>query len=352
MAYRRYFLSILLIFLIPVIASALTVANENLELKIYETNGRFSLYSLGEDGKKTALFLDRDPRTTLLTLLVGNKTYSMGDSFEYRQTIEELDSGVEIVWKSRAYTVRERLLLSATELTVRISVENNSETTVNMGIRVLLDTSLGEDGNHFYADGIMIEKETDFVWAAPEEIESIEEGNASLVITLNGRGITDPDRVVLANWKRLTDDSWTFEANQNRDFSLLPYSVDDSAVAIYYDPTAVEPSSSRAVSYRLSSQRTIHKIVLPSIESFSPTPSTTSTTSTTSTIATSTVEVPPDSPPADFSGILEEMSKIDALLEKIERVIQSESEPSQSEIISLQNDLEELEKQRSEYADN
>ncbi|MAG14180.1 MAG: hypothetical protein CMN78_06250 [Spirochaetales bacterium] len=351
---KRFLMSIPLAILMPAIILGLTVSNENLELKVYEANGRYSLYSITEDGKKASLFLDQDPRTTTLTLLVGNKTYRLGDSFEFRQTVEELDSGAEIIWASRAYTIKERFILSDAGLTVRLTIENSSETTANMGLRLLLDTSLGEEGDHFLADGIVVENETDYVWAAPVEIESVAEDETTLVITLSGAGITDPDRVVLANWKRLNDESWAFEANLNRDFSLLPYSIDDSAVAIYYDPTDIEAGSSRTVSYRLSSERTVQEIVLPNLDSLTTTSSsstsTTSSTSATTETTTSTAEVPPDTRPSDLPGVLEEMSKIDSLLEQIDGLIRSDTEPTQADINALQNVLEQLEKQRSEYA--
>ena len=70
-------------------------------------------------------------------------------------------------------------------------------------------------------------------------------------LTLSGDGITDPDRVVVANWKRLNDASWTYESNQTRDFSLLPYSIDDSAIALYYEPATVASSTIRTATYTI-----------------------------------------------------------------------------------------------------
>jgi hypothetical protein len=45
--------------------------------------------------------------------------------------------------------------------------------------------------------------------------------------------------VVFANWKRLNDASWSYTTSSARNFNLLPYSVNDSAVAQYYEPRKV-----------------------------------------------------------------------------------------------------------------
>jgi hypothetical protein len=59
----------------------------------------------------------------------------------------------------------------------------------------------------------------------------------------SGAGVTVPDRVVFANWKRLSDASWSYESSADRTFSQLPYSVNDSAVSQYYDPRAIPPGT-------------------------------------------------------------------------------------------------------------
>ena len=48
--------------------------------------------------------------------------------------------------------------------------------------------------------------------------------------------------MAFANWKRLSDATWDFDTSGARGFSLLPYSVNDSAVAQYYDPRPIPRS--------------------------------------------------------------------------------------------------------------
>ena len=58
-------------------------------------------------------------------------------------------------------------------------------------------------------------------------------------VDTSGPGITVPDKIVFANWKRLNDAPWMFDTSPSRNFSELPYSVNDSAVSQYYDPRPV-----------------------------------------------------------------------------------------------------------------
>ena len=57
-----------------------------------------------------------------------------------------------------------------------------------------------------------------------------------LMVMCSGAGITVPDKIVFANWKRLSDASWIYDASTSRNFSMLPYSVNDSAACEYFDP--------------------------------------------------------------------------------------------------------------------
>jgi hypothetical protein len=53
--------------------------------------------------------------------------------------------------------------------------------------------------------------------------------------------------VVLANWKRLSETTYDYRVDTDRTFSLLPYSIDDSAAAVYYGADQLAPGDSRRI---------------------------------------------------------------------------------------------------------
>jgi hypothetical protein len=72
--------------------------------------------------------------------------------------------------------------------------------------------------------------------------------------SVSGDGITVPDLIHFANWKRLNDTAWKTPFYNGRNFNLLPYSIDDSAVCYYYEPAAIDTRKSRAITLVLASR--------------------------------------------------------------------------------------------------
>jgi hypothetical protein len=69
------------------------------------------------------------------------------------------------------------------------------------------------------------------------------------MIQIAGDGIDRPDKILLSNWKRLADASWGFEANGQRNFTLTPYSINDSAAALFWEPQGVARGGTRKISF-------------------------------------------------------------------------------------------------------
>jgi hypothetical protein len=68
-----------------------------------------------------------------------------------------------------------------------------------------------------------------------------------LMCMTGGSDITAPDRIIFANWKRLSDAAWDYTTSSNRNFNLMPYSINDSAVCMYYDPVDIPEGQSREI---------------------------------------------------------------------------------------------------------
>jgi hypothetical protein len=331
---KRTLLAAILLVSIAVLASGVTISSDKLELIVFDSNGRFSLYAIEDSGKKTALLVDEDPRTTVLTVLAGSKIYRMGDSFEFRQSIESTDDTVNITWSAPIITVKETFKIDGSKLQITLTIENTSEQNIEIGVRYLLDTKLGEKGVHFAADDLPVATETDYVWATPYELVTSDGEDVDLHLMLSGDGITDPDRVVVANWKRLNDSSWTFQSNQDRDFSLLPYSINDSAVALYFEPEQVPSSTVKSLSYVLDWVKT---------------GSTLSTAETTTEQESELSGTGVDAETID--AILSEIVKIDSFLILLDRFINGDEPPTSAEIDSLKERLSQIEKEKEDISE-
>lgn len=253
---------LIIIFLISPSLWSLETVNGRIKLILHEGIGRFSLYyQTNLSGSKyLPLFVDQDPRTSAIRLVIDDKIIKPGESSKFKERAELTSSGARFVWESS----RIRIIMDFTFIASRtatlndgvkitISLENISDQSLEAGIRFLLDTYLGEEkAPHFSTDSeSQINQETTITprdsvdyWLSPW---SQDPANIGLQCPLNQEGITRPDKIVFANWKRLNDISWSYETSSSRNFNLLPYSINDSAVCHYYEPARLRPGTIREI---------------------------------------------------------------------------------------------------------
>jgi hypothetical protein len=229
--------------------TALEIKEGRIKLVLHESTGKFSAYYLTDisDNDYTPLFLDQDPRTTSLSLIIGNKVHRMGESSAFRQSIERTDNGARFVWRSSSVEVSEDFMFISSErspvtngFVLKITVKNTSEQSITTEVRYIFDTYLGEEsGEHFKTDVIRrVSGETTFTkYTVPEYVLSPSDNPDfdGFQIMTNASGITVPDKMILANWKRLNDATWDYETSAARNFNQLPYSINDSGIALYFE---------------------------------------------------------------------------------------------------------------------
>ncbi|MFP4385382.1 MAG: hypothetical protein ACLFST_14995 [Spirochaetia bacterium] len=233
-----------------------------MKLTLHEGIGRFSPYYLTEIRAEEylPLFVAEDPRTSYISVSLDNRVYRLGDSGLFSLDTDISSDRAVFTWKSSEITVRQefRFITSpnaslADGIKMDITLTNISEKAVSAGVRLLIDTYLGEDSNlHFITketSGISGEKTVvpsadQTFWISKENRQA----KTGLRWEIYGTGITSPDKVIFANWKRLTETPWEYETNTGRNFNLLPYSINDSAAAVYYNPSRLETGKSRTIS--------------------------------------------------------------------------------------------------------
>jgi len=241
--------------------NALEVKSGRMKLVLHEDIGRFSLYYL-EDLKQDTyvpLFLDQDPRTSFITVLENNRIHKMGETGGFTLSTEKTAQGARFIWKSSSVEVVEDFKPATAQggrlaagLRISLQITNTSEKTSKIGARFLVDTYLGEkSGIHFKtAQKNSYSHEAEIIPSAAQWYvlsPSSDYEDVALQTMLFGGGVTVPSRVVLANWKRLTESPWDYQVNPSRNFNLLPYSIDDSAEALYYNPVSVDRGQTREI---------------------------------------------------------------------------------------------------------
>ncbi len=229
----------------------LDLTEGRLRLTLHDGIGRFSLGYLSNtrESAYTPLLVAQDPRTTMLSLVVGNKVYRMGEGSEFAESSEKTETGARFIWKSSLLTVSEDFSFlsssassAADGLRIDLTIRNTSRQDLSVGARYLFDTYLGEASFQHFRTNVLADVTKELTlsgtalpqyWVSPLSNDAEELG---LQVMTSGEGISVPDRIVFANWKRLSDASWSYTTSSARNFNLLPYSVNDSAVCQYYEP--------------------------------------------------------------------------------------------------------------------
>lgn len=253
----------LFVLLFPVTLGAAEFREGRIKLVLHENTGRFSLYYLTDIKKETyeALFVDQDPRTSFLGILVDDKAYRMGESSAFRLRINT-DSSAKpaLVFESAFLSVSEEFsfiragsgtLVDGVRIDIRLT--NKGERQIPVGIRFLLDTKLGEGGSApFSTDKRVIGSET---LVSPKDGDQwwfSKNDTAGLMGSIQVPGVDPPESVVFANWKRLNDAPWKSSVSPGRNFNYLPYSVGDSALCYYFETKPLDRGAERVVSILLA----------------------------------------------------------------------------------------------------
>lgn len=248
--------------LFPCAASALEVKEGLVKIVINEQNARVSVYRLVDiaKGKYESFLFDQDPRTSFATLSIDGKQARLGDASDYHFVVSRTDTGALIEFRSSFCAVREAVDFAksvgsalADGVRVAFELENVSEHDASIGLRFLADTYLAEkSGFHFASDkNQKIGLESDITVDTGESWISTPSEKTNFMIQLGGQGVDRPSHVILANWKRITDASWSFEVNAQRNFTLVPYSINDSAAALFWDPEQVARGATRRISFAM-----------------------------------------------------------------------------------------------------
>lgn len=351
---RRSIIAIVAFAYAAATAFGMDVKEGRMRLTLDEKTGRFALYYLEDAAKNkyAPLLYDQETRTTYATLSFDQKQYKLGDSPEFRVVSVKPDgAAARIEYRSSFAVVSQTFTFvkspgatAADAISIRFDIENTSSRDAKVGLRYLFDTWLGEKQSaHFSIDGMgtasaetLVKADQAAAWIRSQAEQSIDPDKASLQIALSAPA-TKPDFAIAANWKRLNDAAWALDVNPSRNFTLLPYSINDSAVALYFEPQMLRPGASR----------TVATVLGESVEE------------TSATVAQAAPQVLPQaSGQAGATAIVQDSDPLDemtdlvaarSLLEEINAALVSGAQLSAEELEALKSTLERLEARKDKY---
>ena len=239
-----------------------------IRLVLNERTGSFSLYYLSDPKtvRYVPLFNADEPLASFLSINIDGKVYRLGNTKQFRTRIERLNGDPALVFESPFVRVTQLFTPVKTSgsnalngVMVTIKVQNISSVKSAVGVRMLLDTTLGEGRRRvpFITNTQVITSET-LLDGNSKELFWISRGRkvslmGSIVSPAGGSG-KDPEIVHIANWKRLNDAQWKLNISQGRSFNNLPHSVGDSAVCYFFGPEILDRDKTLTYSVYLTTE--------------------------------------------------------------------------------------------------
>jgi hypothetical protein len=263
----RFILLAVIMVCAPVFLCAESIENEHLRVEVDTETGRLFLSRVQEgkdarqDDHNDLLFFDTSPSSYTVIYLDGLACIFGGS--EGTLAVERAPGGKRIsaVWDMGSLQVVQdtgfaRRENSGREDGVKITytVFNRTEGSHAIGMRILFDTYLGEAGeNHFTVfpgGGIQYEKTLEGEKLPDYWISKGAEGSSGACLrgVLKGKMVTTPERITFANYVFLQQHLFPFPARKWNSFDMLPFSKNDSAVALYYTPVELPAGGQRVIS--------------------------------------------------------------------------------------------------------
>jgi pimeloyl-ACP methyl ester carboxylesterase len=193
------------------------------------------------------------PSTSFSTLRVDGSNSVYGTTGTQIQPPTNIDSKTnQSKWQIGDIEVTQTLQLffnnqTGQEDVVKISytVRNTGTTSHSVGERVMIDTMINNnDGAPYRVPGTgIVTTEAEFLGAEiPDTFQAffnITDSAHVAASTLKSGGATTPDRVVLARWPTIFNTLYDYAITPGASFT------NDSAYAVYWNPAALSPGSSR-----------------------------------------------------------------------------------------------------------
>ncbi len=245
------------------------VVNQN-----QNSQGRFAVETTGgapareNDDNKPLIYGRPNPWTSYTSLWINDQKYVFGgstarragDGAKYGEVIQEPTvEDNQIITKTRFDNIVVEQILSivkssttglADSAQIQYRIINEGEQEEKIGLRVMLDTMLGEnDGAPFRlgedtisTDKLYYDKQLDDFWQAFDSVSNPQVTSQGSFI---GPDVTTPDRVYFSDWGSLADGVWDFDFNPGQEFIRKGEYEIDSAIAMYWVPDIIAPGESR-----------------------------------------------------------------------------------------------------------
>jgi len=253
-----------------------SISNDFMTFSVNEETGFFNIGTMNGHPQKSndnnidLIYSGDSIETSFVTVRVDGTDYIFGQDYGIfginakpgETTVDAVNNSVSTVWTIDGIKVTQTAFLSRTDNTMRTGnvslsykVENTTGKSHNVGIRVMLDNSLGDvDAPVTMAESELapIMKETEFFSNGKDpgdyirHLDSYDTPTRETFFMFDPLLTHKPDSMIVGHWYNLASTTWTYSPDGNMSYAsgINDYKIADTATALYWNEQPVEAGSS------------------------------------------------------------------------------------------------------------
>ncbi len=244
-----------------------SISNDYMTFSVNDKTGFFDIATLeghpqkANDNNMPLLYDGDSIQTSFTTVRVDGKDYIFGQDYGLfdinakigTTTVDAVNNSISTEWSINGIKVTQTAYLSRTDNTVTTGnvglsyeVENTTSTSHDVGIRVMLDNSLGAIDAPItlvQSEISPIAKETEFFVNDKDPgsyirfIDNNDVPSKEAYILFDTPIVDVPDSVIVGHWYNLASSKWTYSPDNDLSFStgFNSYGTADTATALYWN---------------------------------------------------------------------------------------------------------------------
>lgn len=261
-------------------AGFVTLGNRYIEVWVHDDTGRFIIKTInGDPGNKNDdykyLTTKDSPPTSYTTIAMddGSDIYKFGsDDGDFVKKPYRHGKKVITIWEVDKVQITQTITIVKGKTTqredsikIRYDILNKSGDEKKVGVRIMMDTAIGDSSDFpFTVSGYgIIKNERELRNGTMAKFfycyDNAKKPKIQTVWSLFSPGLMSPDRIIFANWRKLSENAWKYSVDKGASFKRSLFGSPDSAVALYFETRRIRPSQSLniGISYGIHGAKTI-----------------------------------------------------------------------------------------------
>ena len=240
-----------------------TMTNGDIKIDMRGSTGSFNFYVIPETGKPIPLLATYDEFcSTFFSVMIGRKEYRLNREAGVKSEARKTQYGAQMAYSisNKAEVVIDFSFMPSIATSTKIDMIRVTAYVINLGkstqsftMKGVFDTSLGENTMAHFSTAAHSRVNTEIQYSDMSGEKWIRSSNerATIQFLLNGKGITSPKAVTLANRDVLATPTWLPVVQETRSFSsVLAYN--NSAMAINWKTAYLDPLKTDVITFYIS----------------------------------------------------------------------------------------------------